>query len=456
MHQPAAVAADAVVEDAFMAPRFGLLEMLRRVRTDQLSILAPEMFSRNLIHNRLLFLDSFLVNKPEYIEHVLLTNQANYAKSHFLRNMLGPLLGEGLLISEGELWRRQRRIAAPAFHNRRIAEFVATMASCTDTMLARWRTMAQPFDVAAEMMALTLDIISRTMFSADVSDDTAAVRRLMDVVVRMPVSMLDLFGLPQWLPRSQSAPLRRAIAEFDALVGRFVAQRRDDPTERHDLLAMLLTARDGESGEAMSDKQLRDEILTIFMAGHETTANALSWTWYLLARHPDVETRLHEEVDRVLGGRMPAFADLARLPWTRMVIEEAMRLYPPAHAIARRAIAEDRIGGVRIPPGAMIRISMYMTHRNPNIWPQPERFDPERFAPAAVAQRHRFAYLPFGGGPRICIGSGFAMAEAQVILAAVAQRYRLCLARGHEIEPIGLLTLRPKNGIWVTLEPRRA
>jgi cytochrome P450 len=250
--------------------------------------------------------------------------------------------------------------------------------------------------------------------------------------------------------------LRRAVVEFDALVARFVAQRRADSSARHDLLAMLLAARDTDTGEGMSDKQLRDEILTIFMAGHETTANALSWVWYLLAMHPDAEARLHAELDRVLGGRMPAFADLAALKWTRMVIEEAMRLYPPAHAIARTAIGEDRIGGVRIPPGASISISMYVTHRNPNLWPEPERFDPERFSPEAAARRHRFAYLPFGGGPRVCIGNAFALAEAQVIVAMVAQRYRLRLAPGHVVEPVGLLTLRSKNGVWVTLEPRRA
>ena len=458
MNRPAAPAADAFVEDTYLAPRFGLFELLRRVRADQLTTFAPEAFSRNLVHNRILFLHSYLVNNPDYIEHVLLTNQANYRKSHFLRNMLSPLLGDGLLISEGDFWRRQRRIAAPAFHNRRIAEFVAVMAACTEATLAHWRTLTQPFDVAAEMMALTLDIISRTMFSADVTGDTAAVRRLMDVVVHMPVSMLDLFGLPQWLPRPQSAPLRRAIAAFDALVARLLAERRADPAapDRGDLLAMLLAARDPDTGEGMSDKQLRDEILTIFMAGHETTANALSWTWYMLAQHPDAEARLHAEVDRVLGGRTPGLADLAELKWTRMVIEETMRLYPPAHAIARTAIGEDHIGGARIPPGASMSISMYVTHRNPNLWPEPERFDPERFTPEAVARRHRFAYLPFGGGPRICIGNTFALAEAQVIVATIAQRYRVRLAPGRAVEPIGLLTLRPKSGVWVTLEERSA
>jgi cytochrome P450 len=292
------------------------------------------------------------------------------------------------------------------------------------------------------------------MFSRDVSGDVEAVRHLMDIVVTLRLGLLDLLGFPEWLPRRQPKAYRRAILEFEALVSRFLAERQADRVDRGDLLSMLLKARDPETGERMSDKQLRDEILTVFLAGHETTANALSWCWYLLAQHPEAEARLHDELDRVLGGRMPNFADLAELNWTRMVIEEAMRLYPPVHTTARTAIREDRMGGVRVPPGALVTISPYVTHRNPNLWPEPERFDPERFRPSAVAQRHRFAYLPFGGGPRICIGNSFALAEAQVIVAAIAQRYRVRLAPGHTVKPIGLLTLRPKEGIWVTLELR--
>jgi cytochrome P450 len=449
-------APETFVENTFLAPRFGLVEFIRRVRADQLSTLVPELFGRNMIYNRILFLHSFLINKPEYIEHVLLTNHANYSKSQFLRRMLGPILGDGLLTSEGELWRRQRRIAAPAFHNKRIAGFVDSFAACTQDMLARWRTLPQPFELTAEMMGLTLDIIARTMFSTDVRGEVEAVRRLMEIVVTMRPSVPDLLGLPEWLPRRQPPAYRRTVAQFEALVAGFLAERRADGIDRGDLLAMLLAARDPDTGEGMTDKQLRDEILTIFLAGHETTANALAWVWYLLARHPQAEARLHEELDRVLGGRAPTYADLAELKWTRMVIEEALRLYPPAHTIARTALGEDRIGGVRVPAGAFISISIYVTHRNPNLWPQPERFDPERFAPAEVARRHRFAYLPFGGGPRICIGSSFALAEAQVVAATIAQHYRVRLARDQVVEPIGLITLRPKGGIPVILEPRRS
>ena len=446
--------ADASLENTNVTPRLGWIEFLRRVREDQLSILAPELFGQDIAYNRILLLHSFLINKPEYIEHVLLTNQRNYRKSDFLRRILGPLLGEGLLISEGELWRRQRRIAAPAFHARRVAEFVGAMTSCTQATLARWRDMSGPLDLAAEMLELTLDIVARTMFSTDVGGEIASLRRLTDVVVALRPSTLDLLGLPGWIPRPQPAAYRRAIAEFEALVARFLAERRGDRRDRGDLLSMLLAARDPETGEGMSDKQLRDEILTILLAGHETVANALTWTWYLLARHPEAEARLHHELDRVLGGRAPCFADLAELEWTRMVIEEALRLYPPAHTITRTAIGEDFVGGVRVPAGASVTISTYVTHRNPNLWDDPERFDPERFAPEAIARRHRFAYLPFGGGPRICIGNGLALVEAKAILATIAQRYRVRLVPGHIVEPIGLVTLRARNGVQVTLEPK--
>ena len=442
------------VEDTYLAPRFGLIEYVRRLRENQLSVLAPEVFHRNLVRQRFLFHRSFFVNKPEYIEQVLLTNQQNYVKSQFARTVLGSLLGEGLLLSEGAFWRRQRRIAAPAFQHKRIAALLDAMKAHAEAMAARWQDRRDPFDVAAEMMALTLSIIARTMFSSDVSGEVETLRRLMDEVLSKRVNLLDFFGLPKWLPRRNSSSYRAAVAAFDVLVARLIAERRAGGDDRDDLLSMLLAARDPDTGEGMSDKELRDEILTIFVAGHETTANALSWTWYLLAQHPEAEAKLHAELDRVLGGRAPNFADLAELKYTRMVFEEALRLYPPAHMIARTAVKQDYIGGVRVPAGASLFISIYTTHRNPTLWPEPERFDPERFAPEAVASRHRFAYLPFGGGPRICIGNSFAMVEAQVILATLAQRYRLRLAPGHEVEPVGLVTLRAKNGIWMTLESR--
>lgn len=451
------MAADGIAEDVAGTRRFGPIESLRRLRQDVLSVVRPEAFSRDIREGRLLFLRYVTLNQPDHIEQVLLANHRNYRKSHLQQNQLRPLLGNGLVVSEGAFWQRQRRIAAPAFHHRRIAEFAATMAARAAATCESWHGRTGPFDVGVEMMALTLDIISRTMFSTDISGEVATVRRLMDTVVARKPGLADLLGLPGWIPRFETRAYRRAIAEFDRMVARLLAERRrDGATDRGDLLAMLLAARDPETGEGMTDKELRDEILTIFLAGHETTAVALSWTWYLLAQHPEAEARLHAELDRVLGGRLPTFADLAELKWTRMVVEEAMRLYPPAYLIFRTAIGEDRIGEVRVAPGTTIAIWPYVTHRNPKLWPEPLRFDPERFAPERVAQRHRFAYLPFGGGPRICIGNSFALTEAQIILATIAQRYRLRLAPGHAVQPIGLVTLRTKDGIWVTLEPRTA
>ena len=443
------------VEDTFFARRFGPLELVRRARTNQLSLFAPELFGRNLLYSKLLFLDSFLVNHPDYIERVLLTNQQNYQKSHFVRRLLGPVLGQGLFTAEGELWRRQRRIAAPAFQHRRIEGFVDIMADAAEALVERWRGKRGVFDLSAEMMGLTLEIIARTLFSTDVSGQIERVRELMDVLIYdLRPSPLDLFGFPDWLPRPLPRSVRAAVAEFDALVAAIIAPRRRDGRDRGDLLSMLMLAKDPETGEGMSDRQLRDEVITFFLAGHETTANALGFAWWLLAQNPDAEARLQAEADRVLGGRRAAFADLAHLAYAKMAFEEVLRLYPPAHTISRRAVAEDVIGGVRIPPGALVTISAYVTHRNPTLWPEPERFDPERFSHEAAAGRHRFAYLPFGGGPRICIGMPFALAEAQVILATLARAFRIRPLPGHDIEPVGMITLRAKGGIPVTLEAR--
>lgn len=435
--------------------RMGLLGFIRRAKRNQLELLAPELFARELVHTRLLFLESFLVNKPEYIEQVLLTNQSNYAKSQFVQRLLGPLLGKGLLTSEGALWRRQRRFAAPAFQPRQLAAYLDVTTDIAIALVQRWKQRNEPFDLSRDMMSSTLEVITRTMFSADIGDRAARVGELMDIVLLgMRPSVLDLLGFPEWLPRRKSKAVQAAIAEFDRLVAGIIAARRADAINRGDLLAMLMAARDPETGEAMSDKQLRDEVMTMFLAGHETTANALSFAWWLLAQNPSVEERLHEEVDRVLQGRRPQAADLINLPYTRMVFEEAMRLYPPAHNISRVAVEEDWIGGVRIPAGSLITISTYLTHRNPALWPDPERFDPERFSPQQAAGRHRFSYLPFGGGPRICIGMGFALAEGQIILAVIAQAFSVKLVPGFNVEPVGRITLRPRNGILVALERR--
>lgn len=435
--------------------RRSLLEFIRLVKTDQLQLYRPSLFTRELGYNRLLFQHSFFLNSPDYIEHVLLTNHKNYTKSRYHRQILGPVLGQGLLTSEGDFWRRQRRIAAPAFHHKRIAGFIDIMAQATAELLAEWDGRSKAFEVTKEMMALTLKIIARTMFSSDVGADTRSVERAMTAMLELgKPSLIDLLGLPEWLPRVQPKGFRRAIADLERVIARILAERHVDPSDRGDLLSMLLAARDEETGEGMNDRQLRDEIMTIFLAGHETTANGLAWTWHLLGRHPEVEARLHVELESVLAGRTPTFADLPALKYTRAVFEEAMRLYPPAHTFNRMAIGWDEIGGHKVPPGSLITISPYVVHRNPKLWPEPERFDPDRFLPENAAGRPRYAYLPFGGGPRICIGNSFAIFEAQVILAMIAQRHRLRPLPGHVVEPVGHITLRPRNGIMVVAERR--
>jgi cytochrome P450 len=436
--------------------RMGLLELIRRAKRNMLELLTPGMFSQDMSHTRLVFLESFLLNKPEYIEQVLLTNQPNYVKSQFVQRLLGPLLGQGLLTSEGALWRRQRRIAAPAFRPKQVAAAIDMMADSASALVARWKHRKEPFDLSKDMMSVSLEVIARTMFSADISSHAARVGDLMDIVLAgMRPSVPDLLGLPEWLPRRRSKAVKAAIAEFDALIAGIIAARRADGIDRDDLLSVLMAARDPETGEAMTNTQLRDEVMTVFLAGHETTANALSFGWWLLSQNPEVDSRLHDEVDQVLQGRRVQAADLPNLPYTRMVFEETLRLYPPAHNISRMAVKEDWIDGVRIPPRALISVSTYLTHRNPLLWPDPERFDPERFSPEQTNGRHRFSYLPFGAGPRICIGLPFAIAEAQVMLATIAQAFTIKLAPGFTVEPVGRITLRAKNGIRVTLETRR-
>jgi cytochrome P450 len=307
------------------------------------------------------------------------------------------------------------------------------------------------------MMELTLHIISQAMFSSD-SDE------IVDVVesgvskyqTTVRPSLLDLLHVPLWLARLLAPmPTEGIFNEFDRKVDRLLTERGKQPdAEPKDLLARLIAARDSETGGGMTPKEVRDQVVTIFMAGHETTSLALSWTWYLLSQHPAVEERLHEELASVLQGRTPKYEDAANLRYTRMVIEESMRLYPPAHTFGRQPIAADEILGHRIPAGAEVLILPWLLHRKPSLWENPNRFDPERFAPERAAARPRFAYIPFGAGARICIGAAFAMTEAALILATIAQRYRLRLTPGHPVEPQGLITLRPRYGLRMNLHRR--
>jgi cytochrome P450 len=395
----------------------------------------------------------FLITNPAQIKHVLQDNARNYHKSP-LYDRLRDNLGNGLLTSEDTFWLRQRRLAQPAFHRQRILAMADAMVDCAAQMLERWEAPASggaAIDLVEEMMGLTQSIIVRTMFSIDLGPAAEIVNRTWPIINRRIGETFWVTKLETTLPLPANRRFWRALSELEAVVYRIIADRRSSGREEVDLLSMLLSARDEETGAGMTDQQLRNEVMTMLLAGHETTSLALSWTYYLLSGHPDVEQRIVDEVDRVVGRRRPSFADLEHLTATRAAIEESLRLYPPAWGLSRRAIDDDEIGGYRLRKGWLVFVIPFVVHRRPALWPDPERFDPGRFTPERDADRPRFAYIPFGGGPRGCIGNQFAMVEAQLIVAAVAQRYRVALVEGQTIRPEPLITLRPSPGIRVRL-----
>jgi cytochrome P450 len=433
-----------------------LLGSLREVQRAPLELLC-DGFRRygDVVRFRFGATRALFLAHPDDIRHVLHDNHRNYDKHNIDYAMLRRLLGNGLLTSDGEFWHRQRRLMAPMFHRQRVAGFCNLMVASTLEMLERWEAAGQsgaPFDVAAEMARLTLVIVAKALFSADVSDDAEAIGAALTEVNRQlgEFSLLDMLWM---IPTPRKRRFSAAVRTLDQVVGKIIEQRRRTAYRNQDLLSMLLEAVDEETSEGMTPRQVRDEVLTLLLAGHETTANALAWTWHLLSQNPEAENRLHHEIAGVLGERAPNALDLPQLPYTRMAIEESMRLYPPAWAISRNAIGDDEIGGYRVPRKTNILISSFVTHRHPAFWEAPERFDPERFSPERSEGRPNFAYLPFGGGPRICIGNGFAMTEAQLVVATVAQRYWLRLAPGHPVELHPLITLRPRHGMWMTLHP---
>jgi cytochrome P450 len=394
-----------------------------------------------------------ILRHPEHIEQVLTDNAKNYGKRTISYWRMQEFLGNGLVTSEGDFWRRQRRIANPAFHRERIAHFADTMTRCADEMIDGWAPRlkaGQPFDVAQEMMRVTLRIIGLTMLSTDVEGQAAtSVAKALDVIVHVTLArVLSAFSPPLVLPTPQNLRFRRARAALDRIVMGIIADRhRSGEVDKGDLLSMLMSACDPQTGVGMSDAQLRDEVMTIFLAGHETTANALSWTLYVLGRHPEIEARVRDELRAVVGDRPVSVADLPRLNLLERVLLESMRLYPPVWSLQRSAIGDDVIGGFRIPAGTWIFLCPYMNHRDARFWPDPERFDPDRFLPEVEATRPKGAYLPFALGPRKCIGEGFAMLEARLILSRVLQRTRLELSPGFVAELDPTVTLRPKAGI---------
>jgi cytochrome P450 len=396
-----------------------------------------------------------LLNDLDAVKHVLVDHPKNYTKSRSYKG-IKLLLGQGLLTSEGDFWRRQRKLAQPAFHREKLAGFVETMARATEKMLERWEESATTrMDVHEEMMRLTFHIVGLTLFSTNLDENADAVGKALAVALPFANNYAtSLLPIPPWVPTEANLRFRRAKKTMNDMVFGLISKRRTMETKPNDLLSMLMDVKD-DAGEGMNDQQLRDEAMTMVLAGHETTANALAWTWYLLSKHPEAARRVEREVREVLDGGSPTLDDLSKLSYTRMVIEESMRLYPPAWAFERQAIEDDVVAGFAVPKGTLIGICPFTLHRKSEYWENPEGFDPERFTPERVAARPRYSYLPFGGGPRFCIGSAFAMMELQIIVAMVAQKHSLELLPGTNPALVPEVTLRPEGGIPMERKPVR-
>jgi cytochrome P450 len=396
----------------------------------------------------------YYLNHPDLIRQVLVEEPENFHKPKLMKRVFGPFAGDGLLTSEGAFWKRQRSLMQPAFHQRHLAAY-------GDVMVAQSLGMTEGFgdgqvrDIGAEMAKLTLRIVVRTLFGSDLPREAEDIGASMTAVLDAANQrMNNLLQLPSWVPTRRNIREKRAIARLDAILNSLIRARRASGEERDDLLSRLLAAVDEESGDSMSDHQLHDEMMTLFVAGHETTANALTWIWYLLSQNPEAEAKLVEELNNVLGGRAPTMADLPKLPYTDIVVREALRLYPPAPQFGREPIRDVRIGKYDVPGGSLVAVNTYALQRDERFFAEPERFDPQRFAKGWEDRIPRYAYLPFGGGPRVCIGNGFAMMEARLILATVAQRYRLSLEPGQNIRPVQLVTLRPNGPVRMRLKRR--
>jgi cytochrome P450 len=392
-------------------------------------------------------------NHPELVEEVLVNQNRRFIKHYRLRQT-GRTLGKGLLTSEGDFWRGQRKLVQPAFHRERINQYAQFMVEYTERMLESWRD-GQVRDAQADMMRLTLEIVAQTLFGAQIGGETAAASEAMETLTRAFVARTGkLLTPPHWVPTPLNLRVERAIRRLERILETVVAQRRASGEDQGDLLSMLLHARDDETGRQMSDRQLRDEVMTLFLAGHETTANTLAWAWVLLSTHPDVVARLHAEIDEVLGDRAPSVADLPRLRYTESIIHETLRIYPTAWMIGREATESVQLGGYAIPAGTTVFLPQWVIHRDSRWFDDPETFRPERWLDGLMQRIHRYAYFPFGGGPRICIGNSFALLETTLILATIARQYRLELTPDARIALLPTITLRPAHGVKVVLSKR--
>jgi cytochrome P450 len=403
-------------------------------------------------------LKAFFVNHPDLVRDVLVVNAHKFHKGRALKRAKN-LLGEGLLTSEEQFHLRQRRLVQPAFHKQRIVSYAEAMTMFADRMADEWQNGSEKGevrDIDHEMMRLTLQIVAKTLFSADVTDDADEVGAAMNTIV----SLFNFLLLPfsEWLeklPIPHAIRFRRAKAKLDEIIYGFINERRASGEDKGDLLSMLLLSQDEEDGSGMSDEQVRDECLTLFLAGHETTANLLTWTWYLLSQNPDAEAKLHEELDRVLQGKTPTFEDLPNLKFTEAIIAESMRLYPPAWVVGRLTVEEHEFNGYKIPVGALVLVSEFVMHRDARFWTEPDEFKPERWETLSVKEAsQKNIYFPFGGGARRCIGEQFAWTEGILLLATIARKWKLRLQPEQKIGLKPQITLRPKFGMRMKIEKR--
>ena len=404
-----------------------------------------------------------LVSDPAIVRHVLLDNIDNYDKRTPAFDALRVVVGNGLITSGGAFWKRQRRIAQPAFHGESVRHFAPVITRLAAETADEWERAAvagETVDACIDMMRVTLRIVAETLFGDDLAGDAAEINRVFPVILScLAARVASPIRPPVWLPTANNRRLRPALAALDAIVERLIATKRRQLAEgdaswdgHRDLLTMLMLARDAETGDAMSDSQLRDEVMTFMIAGHETTADALSWLWYLLDRHPDEQERLRDELRAATGGRPPTVDDLPRLPRMKAVIQETLRLYPPLWMFDRRALGPDDLAGTKVAKGDLVIFCPYAIHRLPDLWPDPDVFRPERFEAGREEQRNKFAYLPFSAGPRTCIGNSFAMIEAQIIVGTLLSRFRARLADPSPIKPRPQITLRPSRPVILTLD----
>jgi cytochrome P450 len=397
----------------------------------------------------------FLISHPDFVEQVLVTENRKFGKSYVFE-LLRAMLGNGLLNSEGDFWLRQRRLMQPAFSRASVNNYAGIIVSQSEKSLGQWID-GQSCDLHHEMTRLTLGIVGRTLMDVDLTEVSKEIAEPLDEAMRdFSRRFESAFNVPQWVPTPRNRRRVRNVAKLDTVVHRIIRQRRESGGDRGDLLSKLIQLRDEVDQTGMTDRQLRDEVMTLFLAGHETTANALSWTWFLLAQHPEVEKRLLAELKEVVGDRMPEAADVPKLTYTEAVLKESLRLYPPAYAFSRRVLTDVTIGGYQIPAGRAVIMSQWVVHRDPRWWDEPLKFRPERWLNGDQSKRPDYAYFPFGGGPRVCIGNTFAMLEATLVVAAIAPRIRLELVAPEKVKPWPSVTLRPAGGIPAVLHRRSA